>query len=311
MELSKEQLEIPHKQDNYMYKNRIKWAISNLYYIRYIDKLEPGFYELTENGISNIDINPREVDKEYRERKKLEEAEERVSSQTVFREPNLATPSQQQAQEFEASQMVESWDGPDQGETTSNSIKVGENDSEEIRDQFGTDGGDLSVKRSSGIWKHEETEWRNELIQLLENMDPIAFERLCQRILREGGFTQVEVTGRSGDGGIDGIGVVRISGFLSFKVLFQCKRWKNAIGPGVVRDFRGAMTGRTEKGLIMTTGSYTTAAMREATRDGAPEIDLVDGKQLLDKLKELGLGVMTEQVVVEKVTVDPDFFANI
>ena len=153
--------------------------------------------------------------------------------------------------------------------------------------------------------------WRQHLISTLFEMHPSAFERLFQRILRESGFTQVEVTGRSGDGGIDGIGVMRIGGFLSFRVLFQCKRWKGAIGAGIVRDFRGAMQGRTDKGIIVTTGSFTRDAVREATRDGAPEIDLVDGEQLIEKLKELSLGVKTEEVVSESVTVNPDFFQNI
>ncbi len=153
--------------------------------------------------------------------------------------------------------------------------------------------------------------WHDELYSVLTEMDPSAFERLCQRLLRESGFTQVEVAGRSGDGGIDGIGVMRIGGFLSFKVLFQCKRWQGSVSAGTVRDFRGAMIGRTDKGLIVTTGTFTSSAKEESTRDGAPEIDLVDGEQLIDKLKELSLGVKTEQVVVEKVTVDPDFFANI
>ena len=153
--------------------------------------------------------------------------------------------------------------------------------------------------------------WRDSLFDVLTQMHPSAFERLFQRVLRESGFTQVEVTGRSGDGGIDGIGVVRIGGFLSFRVLFQCKRFKGAIGAGAVRDFRGAMIGRTDKGLIVTTGNYTPAAVREATRDGAPEIDLIDGDLLMDKLKELSLGVKTEEVVIERVTVNPDFFAGI
>ena len=157
----------------------------------------------------------------------------------------------------------------------------------------------------------DDGEWREQLYDVLTAMDPSAFERLFQRILRESGFTHVEVSGRSGDGGIDGIGVMRIGGFLSFKVLFQCKRYKGSIGAGVIRDFRGAMIGRTDKGLIVTTGSYTPAATREATRDGAPEIDLIDGEQLIDKLKELELGVKTEQVVTEKVTVDESWFATI
>ena len=156
-----------------------------------------------------------------------------------------------------------------------------------------------------------EEEWRDTLYTVLKDMDPSAFERLCQRMLRESGFTQVEVTGRSGDEGIDGVGVMRLSGFISIRVLFQCKRYTGSVSAGVVRDFRGAMIGRTDKGLIVTTGNFTPAAKREATRDGAPEIDLVDGEQLIDKLKELSLGVKTEEVIAERVSVDPAFFDNI
>ena len=159
--------------------------------------------------------------------------------------------------------------------------------------------------------ENNESGWQHKINELLLQMSPSAFERLCQRLLRESGFTQVEVTGRSGDGGIDGIGVLRLGGFLSIRVLFQCKRYKGSIGTGVVRDFRGAMVGRTDKGLIVTTGNFTPAAKREATRDGAPEIDLVDGEQLIDKVKELSLGVSTEEVKTERVTVNPEFFANI
>ena len=163
-----------------------------------------------------------------------------------------------------------------------------------------------------GIESLDETQsWREELFEILHQMPPAAFERLSQQILREDGFTQVDVTGRSGDGGIDGVGIVRIGGFLSFRVLFQCKRYKGSIGAGVVRDFRGAMVGRTDKGLIVSTGYFTQAAIREATRDGAPEIDLLDGEQLIDKLKELELGVETEKVVTEQVTVYSDFFSGI
>ncbi len=153
--------------------------------------------------------------------------------------------------------------------------------------------------------------WREQLLTVLTEMDPSAFERLCQRMLRESGFTQVDVIGKSGDGGIDGIGVMRIGGFLSFKVLFQCKRWQGSVSAGTVRDFRGAMTGRTDKGLIVTTGGFTAAAKEEATRDGAPEIDLVDGEQLIDKLKELQLGVRTEEVLVERVIIEREWLAGV
>lgn len=156
-----------------------------------------------------------------------------------------------------------------------------------------------------------EMSWRDELLATLLKMHPAAFERLIQRLLRESGFIQVEVTGQSGDGGIDGKGIMRLGGLLSFHVLFQCKRYKGSVSASQVRDFRGAMMGRADKGLLITTANFTKDAVKEATRDGASAIDLIDGDQLLDKLKELGLGVKTEKVEVEKVTINHDWLLSI
>jgi restriction system protein len=153
--------------------------------------------------------------------------------------------------------------------------------------------------------------WKDELLEVLVSMSPDGFERLTQRILRESGFVQVEVTGRSGDGGIDGKGIVKINDFLSFHVMLQCKKYQGSVTAGHVRDFRGAMQGRTDKGLLLTTGSFTRDAIREATRDGAPPIDLIDGNQLVEKLKQLSLGVQTKIVQVESIKVDKDWFKNI
>ncbi|NIJ40931.1 restriction system protein [Parvibaculum indicum] len=154
----------------------------------------------------------------------------------------------------------------------------------------------------------DEENWTDRLLVILLKMPPDAFERLCQRILREAGFTRVEVTGRSGDGGIDGHGVLRVK-LVSFQVLFQCKRYKDTVSSPVIRDFRGAMQGRADKGLIMTTGRFTADARKEATRDGAPAIDLIDGDDLCDLLKELKIGVKTE--FVERVDIDEAVFASI
>ena len=153
------------------------------------------------------------------------------------------------------------------------------------------------------------TSWRENLLDTLQNIPPDAFERLCQRLLRESGFIEVEVTGKSSDGGIDGHGIIRLAGLISFPVLFQCKRYSGSVGASVVRDFRGAMVGRAEKGLILTTGRFTIEAQREATRDGATPIDLIDGELLMDKMKELKLGVSAK--MVEVVEVDKDWFASI
>ena len=154
----------------------------------------------------------------------------------------------------------------------------------------------------------EEPEWQDALLNVLRKMEPDAFERLCQRILRESGFTKVEVTGRSGDGGIDGAGVLRVK-LLSFHVRFQCKRYTGSVGAPEIRDFRGAMVGRADKGLFMTTGSFTREAEREAVRDGAPAIDLIDGGELCNLLRDLELGVTLQIVHVVKPI--PDFFAKI
>lgn len=151
----------------------------------------------------------------------------------------------------------------------------------------------------------ETGEWSDDLLAKIQSMDPYAFERLCQRLLRKNGFTQVEVTGKSGDGGIDGKGVVRVN-LVSFHVLFQCKRYQGSVSAGTVRDFRGAMQGRADKGLIITTGTFTPDARREATRDGAPAIDLIDGQSLCQLLKDNRVGVEVE--MVEKVTIIPEFF---
>jgi Restriction endonuclease len=150
-----------------------------------------------------------------------------------------------------------------------------------------------------------ETPWQDVVLECLLKMTPSAFERLCQKILERSGFIKVDVTGRSGDGGIDGIGVLRLN-LLSFHVFFQCKRWKGSVGASVIRDFRGAMVGRADKGLVMTTGTFSTDARREATRDGAPAIDLVDGETLCELLKDLEIGVSIKKV--EHVLVEQNVF---
>jgi restriction system protein len=134
--------------------------------------------------------------------------------------------------------------------------------------------------------------YRDNLLSLLKSLPPAGFERLCQRLLRESGFEQVIITGRSGDGGIDGHGVLQVNPFVSFTVLFQCKRYAGVVTPDKVRDFRGAMVGRADKGIIITTGSFTADAHKEALRDGAPPIELVNGEKLLDLFEKLELGLI-------------------
>ncbi|CAB1245851.1 EcoKMrr [Ruminococcaceae bacterium BL-4] len=149
--------------------------------------------------------------------------------------------------------------------------------------------------------------WRDKLRNVLQNLSPDAFERLTQRMLRESGFVQVQVTGRTGDGGIDGTGIIKLNGIISFHMLFQCKRYQGTVSASEMRDFRGAMQGRADKGLFITTGKFTSSAIQEANRAGTAPIDLIDGDELIDKLRELQLGV----IPVTDYSIDETWFSSL
>jgi restriction system protein len=150
----------------------------------------------------------------------------------------------------------------------------------------------------------EESDYRLELLQTLKAISPAGFERLCQRLLREAGFQEVNVTGHSGDGGIDGNGVLAINPLVSFNVLFQSKRYEGAVTASQVRDFRGAMSGRTDKGIIITTGTFTSEAKKESRRDGVPPIELVDGEKLVQMFEKYDLGLVRRNTY----SIDHKFF---
>ncbi len=158
--------------------------------------------------------------------------------------------------------------------------------------------------------REEYNEWKNSILNSLKNMSPKAFERLSMRILKEAGFSDVKVTGGPKDGGIDGVGTYKVS-LVSFLMYFQCKRYSGNVPPAVIRDFRGAMSGRSEKGIIITTGTFTPEAKKEATRDGVPPIDLVDGEQLCDLLVNYKIGVQVKERTVKDIEVDDEFFRNL
>lgn len=165
-----------------------------------------------------------------------------------------------------------------------------------------------NVQSSTVNGIEEHADWEETLLSVLRKIDPSAFERLSQRLLREAGFVKVEVRGKTGDGGIDGIGVLRVN-LVSFQVYFQCKRYKGSVGSKEIRDFRGALQGRADKGLFITTGTFTSQASEEATRDGAIAIDLIDGERLCELLKQYDLGVKT--TMIEKVDINAQWFAGI
>ena len=134
-----------------------------------------------------------------------------------------------------------------------------------------------------------------------------AFEKLAQRLLRECGFSDVQVTRKTGDGGIDGTGKLKIQGIFSFNVAFQCKRYKGAVGAAEIREFRGSLGTNIEKGVLITTGAFTRAAKEEASAEGKRLIDLMDGEELIDKLAEYGIGLNE----VKSYEIDEDYFNSL
>lgn len=153
----------------------------------------------------------------------------------------------------------------------------------------------------------EDKPWREHLSKILKTMDPYAFERLSQRVLRECGFSEVKVTKKSGDGGIDGTGKLRINGIFSFNVAFQCKRYNGSVGAPEVRDFRGSLTTDIEKGVLITTGTFSKQAIEEASNAGKKQIDLIDGEEFINKIAEFGIGV--KQVITYEI--DEEYFRKI
>ncbi|BAS26810.1 restriction endonuclease [Limnochorda pilosa] len=181
----------------------------------------------------------------------------------------------------------------------------------ELKERLRTSGSQEETEVSDGDLPDPEElqgerDYKAQVLELLGKLPPDGFERLCQRLLRESGFENVTVTGRSGDGGIDGHGVLRVNPLVSFYVYFQCKRCSHSVGPSVVRDFRGAMMGRADKGMILTTATFTSEARKEAIRDGVPPIELVDGEVLVEMLANLELGLVPRTVY----EVDERFFVE-
>lgn len=151
-----------------------------------------------------------------------------------------------------------------------------------------------------------DTDHKFLLLELLKKVTPEGFERICARLLRESGFEKVTVTGGPRDEGIDGLGILQVNPFVSFKVLFQCKRYKGSVSRSQVGDFRNAMLGRADKGIIITTGTFTADARREADRDGAPPVELVDGEKLVEMFERVNLG-LKQRLIYE---LDYPFFSD-
>lgn len=277
---SEEQQSIPHKngpQTEILY--RLAWARTYLRIYGLIENKSHGVWSLTNKGKETESVNPKEVNRI-------------VSSK--YKKTNQVKSNPEPLNDLELHNTINEIDEISQSEQLN------------ISDESGTI--NLLKTLLEGAIPFKSELWSEQLLDVLLDMPPDSFERLCQRLLRESGFIKVNVTGRKGDGGIDGIGVLKIA-LLSFQVLFQCKRYRGIVGPGEIRDFRGAMVGRTDKGLFITTGRFSRSAEQEATRDGAPAIELIDGQELCLLLANLQIGITRK--TIEVVEINNEYFKNV
>ena len=175
------------------------------------------------------------------------------------------------------------------------------------RDRNGFDDNTNEQELTMAEVSDEERSWERRLSGILMEMNPYGFEKLAQRLLRECGFSQVAVTKKSGDGGIDGDGKLKVNGILTFNVAFQCKRYKGVVGAADIRDFRGSLTTDIEKGIFITTGTFSKAARDEAISPGKQQIDLIDGEELIQKLAEYNIGLHP----VNSYEIDEEYFRSL
>jgi len=152
----------------------------------------------------------------------------------------------------------------------------------------------------------EDESHNSILLGILKRLTPNGFEKICKRLLTEIGIENVQLTGKPNDQGIDGVGIIKINEVVGFTVIFQCKRYKDLISPSYIRDFRGTMQGRADKGIFITTGRFSNESKKEAKRDGVPPIELIDGEKLVSLFEKYELG-LKPKIVYDVI---PDFFDN-
>ena len=150
-----------------------------------------------------------------------------------------------------------------------------------------------------------ETEVKSELLEKLKGIDPYYFEKVILILLKSMGYGDFIETSKSGDGGIDGI--INEDKLGLEKIYTQAKRYnENKVREKDIRNFIGAMSGDTSKGVFITTSTFDDAAVKKA-REAHHSIILIDGAKLVDLMYQYKVGVQTK-TVYEVKELDNDFF---
>lgn len=136
---------------------------------------------------------------------------------------------------------------------------------------------------------------RERMLAHLHEITPPAFEQLVGALLAQIGFEDVEVTGRSGDGGLDVQAELTVGGITRVKTAIQVKRWKHNVSGKTVRELRGALVAD-QRGLVITTSDFTRDAITEASAPSKVPISLVTGEKLVTLLVDNQIGVKTRDL---------------
>jgi len=155
------------------------------------------------------------------------------------------------------------------------------------------------------LLESHESAVRARLADKLRNLDPTDFEVFSKDLLQALGFAEVKVTQRSRDGGIDGFGKLR-QGIVKIDAAFQCKRWQGVVPRPEIDRFRGAISGKFDQGIFLTTSSFSQEALDASIRPGAVPIIMVDGEKMLELMIQNGIGVLRRPL--QLLDIDEDFF---
>jgi len=150
-----------------------------------------------------------------------------------------------------------------------------------------------------------ENEIKTDLLERLKNIDPYYFEKVILILLKKMGYGEFIETSKSGDGGIDGI--INEDKLGLSKIFIQAKRYgENKVREKDIRNFIGAMSGDTSKGVFVTTSEFHDGAITKA-HDAHHTIILIDGLKLVDLLHQYNVGVQIKSTYEVK-ELDLDFF---
>jgi len=150
-----------------------------------------------------------------------------------------------------------------------------------------------------------EAQVKSDLLEKLKSLDPFFFEKVILILLSKMGYGEFIETSKTGDGGIDGI--INQDKLGLEKIYIQAKRYnENKVREKEIRNFIGAMSGDTQKGVFVTTSEFDEPAIKKA-HDAHHTIILIDGKKLVDLLYQYSVGVQVQDIYEVKV-VDDNFF---